>query len=126
MANWKRIPSMATLTLLPSAAVLTPNTGWTQDYRAALAVWHQQADQGNAEAQSSLGNPVFYLGERHQPAGPLHSLGSNGLATNFKGANLYLLSGSFVTGNTRGSERQLKSARRNQADDKTTIDPKSL
>jgi hypothetical protein len=49
--------------------------------------------------------------------------GSNGLAANFQGGNVYILSGSFVNGNTaRRSERQLKPVRRNGANDKTAID----
>lgn len=59
MANWKRISFLVTLTLLIFALLLTPNTGWAQDYQGAMAVWRQQADRGDAEAQNSLGD--FYL-----------------------------------------------------------------
>lgn len=49
--------------------------------------------------------------------------GSNGLAANFKGGNVYILSGSFVSGqSTRRSEKQLKPVRRNEANDRTAID----
>jgi trimeric autotransporter adhesin len=51
--------------------------------------------------------------------------GGNGLAANFKGGNLYLLSGSFVNGkSTRRSKSQLKPVRRNRANGKTLTDHK--
>jgi hypothetical protein len=51
--------------------------------------------------------------------------GANGLAANFKGGNLYLLSGSFVNAeSTRRSESQLKPVRKTRANGKTATDHK--
>jgi len=45
-----------TLTFLLAFIALTPSTSWGVDAQRALAVWHQQADQGNAQAQNSIGD----------------------------------------------------------------------
>ncbi len=59
MSKRKRNYFLASLTLLFGAALLTQTVARAQDYQGAMAVWRQQAVQGNAEAQTSLGD--FYL-----------------------------------------------------------------
>ncbi len=51
---------MMTLTLLIAFVALMPSTSWGIDAQRALAVWHQQAGQGNAEAQNSIGDCYAY------------------------------------------------------------------
>jgi hypothetical protein len=54
MANWKRASFMMMATILLTAWVHT--AAFAVDYTAALKLWHQQADQGDAKAQKSIGD----------------------------------------------------------------------
>jgi uncharacterized protein len=72
MTNWKPIYFIASVALLFSLMVMTPRSVYAQDYQGAMALWRAQADQGNAEAQNSLGD--FYLNGWGVPKDPAEAM----------------------------------------------------